>query len=366
MDKKPIRVLFAVQGEGRGHLTQSISLQNILLEQGYDIAGVLLGSSRMRQIPDFYFQKIKSEITRFESPNFLPDKKGKGIRVFPSIFYTLWNLPTFWRNMKMIDRKIKELKPDVLINFYDPLIGLYYMLFRPKTPMICIAHQYIFHHPQFRFPAKGFFWEQVSLRNFTDLTAARAKCRLALSLYPLPDYPKKKINVIPPLLRKEVYEQPVTSGNYILVYLLNAGYMEEITRWSDAHPDVPLHCFTDKKEVKDSWQYSPSLTFHQLNDRRFVELMAGCKAFASTAGFESICEAMYFGKPVLMVPVAGHFEQFSNARDAARAGAGIYDSVFNLDKLIDYLPKHQYNSAYKDWADSSQALILKHLQDTVG
>jgi hypothetical protein len=67
-----------------------------------------------------------------------------------------------------------------------------------------------------------------------------------------------------------------------------------------------------------------------------------------------------------MVPVAGHFEQFSNARDAARAGAGIYDSVFNLDNLIDYLPKHQYNSDYKEWADSSEALILKHLQETVG
>lgn len=49
--------------------------------------------------------------------------------------------------------------------------------------------------------------------------------------------------------------------------------------------------------------------------------MAGCKAYASTAGFESICEAMYLGKPVLMVPA--HIEQDCNAYDAMKAGAGI-------------------------------------------
>ena len=37
----------------------------------------------------------------------------------------------------------------------------------------------------------------------------------------------------------------------------------------------------------------------------------GCKAYASTAGFESVCEAMYLGKPILMVPA--HIEQDCNA-----------------------------------------------------
>lgn len=49
--------------------------------------------------------------------------------------------------------------------------------------------------------------------------------------------------------------------------------------------------------------------------------MAGCRAYATTAGFESICEAMYLGKPVLMVPA--HIEQDCNAHDAMRAGAGL-------------------------------------------
>lgn len=65
------------------------------------------------------------------------------------------------------------------------------------------------------------------------------------------------------------------------------------------------------------------LSFHQIDDVKFLNRMAGCRAYASTAGFESICEAMYLGKPVLMVPA--HIEQDCNAYDAYRSGAGIGD-----------------------------------------
>ena len=61
------------------------------------------------------------------------------------------------------------------------------------------------------------------------------------------------------------------------------------------------------------------LSFHQLNDTLFVRYMAGARAYATTAGFESVCEAMYLGKPVLMVPT--HIEQACNAFDAVHAGA---------------------------------------------
>lgn len=65
--------------------------------------------------------------------------------------------------------------------------------------------------------------------------------------------------------------------------------------------------------------------------------MAGCKAYASTAGFESVCEAMYLGKPILMVPA--HIEQDCNAYDAEKSGAGIIssdlicNSCWNLRKI---------------------------------
>lgn len=75
-----------------------------------------------------------------------------------------------------------------------------------------------------------------------------------------------------------------------------------------------------------------TLSFYQLDDVEFLRQMAGCKAYASTAGFESVCEAMYLGKPILMVPA--HIEQDCNAYDAEKSGAGIISSDFNLQQLL--------------------------------
>jgi len=362
MKTKGKKVIFTVQGEGRGHLTQAITLQNILLDAGYEIAAILVGTSSARKLPDFFHEQIKAPIINFSSPNFVVDAKMKSIRIFPSIIFNLKLMPLYFRNMRMINRKLKELKPDMVINFYDPLIGMFYMFYNPGIPLICIAHQYSFIHPDFQFP-DGFFWEKLSLQLFTRLTASRAKRRLALSMYPMKDIVNQNLYVIPPLLRQSIFDTPVSDGNYILIYILNAGYMEEIISWHKTHPDTALHCFTDKKDITGEWKYDETLSFHQINDKKFIELMAGCKAFATTAGFESICEAMYFGKPVFMVPVASHFEQYSNARDGAKAGAGIYDSTFNLDKLLAYLPQYKTNpKIFRTWVSDSKKSLIKHLE----
>src|ERR1017187_4512912 len=103
------RVLFTVQGEGRGHLTQAITVQNLLSEAGYEICAVLVGTSSARKIPDFFYEQIKAPVTRFASPNFTTDATHKYIRVWPSILKTMYQLPLYFKNMRMVDRQIKKI-----------------------------------------------------------------------------------------------------------------------------------------------------------------------------------------------------------------------------------------------------------------
>ena len=39
-----MRYVFIVQGEGRGHLTQAISMERLLRESGHEVAAVLVGT----------------------------------------------------------------------------------------------------------------------------------------------------------------------------------------------------------------------------------------------------------------------------------------------------------------------------------
>lgn len=64
-----MKILFIIQGEGRGHLTQALSLRQKLMAEGHEIVGVLV-ESPARRLPDFFLNKIQSPVYPFESPNF--------------------------------------------------------------------------------------------------------------------------------------------------------------------------------------------------------------------------------------------------------------------------------------------------------
>src|SRR6185312_12266940 len=121
------KCLFFVQGEGRGHMTQSISMKQILENAGIDVCEVLIGKSKYRKIPDFYFGKINVPVTAIDSPVMTSGKQGKRIKAIKSFFKNLVYIPRFAKSLKTIKEKIEEHKPDLVINFYEPLCGFYYL-----------------------------------------------------------------------------------------------------------------------------------------------------------------------------------------------------------------------------------------------
>lgn len=70
-------------------------------------------------------------------------------------------------------------------------------------PMVCVAHQYLFLHPDFEMPGRALLPESM-LKLFTRITCVGATAKLALSIRQYDDDEKQAIKVVPPLLRKEV------------------------------------------------------------------------------------------------------------------------------------------------------------------
>ena len=363
MEQKKLKFVFIVQGEGRGHMTQAISLRDMLERAGHSLCCVLVGKSKRREIPSFFFEKIKSEVVSFESPNFVTDKKGKAIQILPTITENLKRTGFFLSNLKVIDKKVKEYNPDVIINFYDLLGGFYSLLYRPKAKYICIGHQYLSLHPEFEFP-KQKRADKIMLQLNTHATSFRASKRLGLSFRPMKDFLKDNVKVVPPLLRNEIFEIRPENGNFILAYMVNSGYGEDIIKWHESNKSLNLHCFWDKAGVDDNFSPHENLTFHKLNDKVFLEYMKNCSGYVSSAGFESICEAMYLGKPVMMVPTEGQFEQECNAIDAVKSNAGISSKEFDISLLLDYLPKHKsVKNEFGSWISKAEEMFLKELTE---
>ena len=355
-----MKYVFVVQGEGRGHFTQALAMKDMLVGQGHKVLAVLVGKSSTRELPVFFTNKIGVPVYTFDSPNFLPTPKGRQPNILKSTLKNILSFPRFVRSIFFIKKKIDQYSPDFVINFYELMTGLTYFFTSPQSRMICIGHQYMFLHKKFIFP-KSSFLSLFFLRFFTRLTCLGAIKKLALSFYDAGDDIENGIRVVPPLLRQEVFKARISSGDYIHGYMLNNGYVEDLQSWHRLHPNEKLHFFWDKRNVSDLLCESPNFCLHKIDDTLFLKYMSGCKAYATTAGFESVCEAMYMGKPILMVPT--HIEQTCNAFDAQRIGAGVVADYFNLNILLDFLPQYKYDTSFKRWVESSELLFLRHITD---
>lgn len=355
------RYLFIVQGEGRGHMTQAITLFELLTHAGHEVVQVFIGSSSRRKIPDFFYHRIKAPIEPLQSPNFVTDKNNKSVKLFSSITYNAKFLGRYIKSLRQIDQKVKELKPDVIINFYDFLGGYYSMLFRPRAKYVCVGHQFLGNHPDFPF-AEGKPIDKFLYKSNNRLNATRAAKELALSFMPYQPGKVGKMVVTPPLLRKEVFDLQAEHEDYLLGYMVNDGYAEEIMAWHDKNQEVKLHVFWDRKTAPEDYEYHPNLVFHRLDDKKFLDYMRRCKGLITTAGFESTCEALYLRKPVLMIPVSGQYEQACNALDAQKAQAGISDNFFNISRFLDYLPNHKGDyESYQNWLNQADEMFVYEL-----
>ena len=356
-----MKYLFIVQGEGRGHMTQALSLAQTLRGAGHEVCRAVVGKNERRSIPTFFREQIGAPIEWLDSPTFATDKNHKSVKPFRTVVYSLLNSAKYSKSIDAIDRIVKIDKPDVIINFYDFLGGLYNFTKRPKAKFVCIAHQFLMAHPSFDFP-KGRKLDKISLRIGNKIASLGADKILALSFQYFEDLPRKKLFVVPPLLREEIKTLKITQEEHILVYMVNPGYADEVNDFHKRISDQSLYCFWDMKDQPEKYRVDATLTFHQLNDKKFIEKMASAKGYVTTAGFESVCEAMYMGKPVLMVPVEGHYEQACNAIDAMKAGAGVSSDRFEIDKLMKYLPDHKDVSTwFRPWADGAYKAFIKHL-----
>ncbi len=358
-----MKYLFIVQGEGRGHMTQAISLRNRLIKYGHEVPAVIIGSSINREIPSFFYKKIDTDVVEVDSPNFVLDKKKK-INIFKTIIYNIYYIRRFFKSLKKMNHTINYFQPDVIINFYDLMGGFYYLTRNPKIPYYCIGHQYLIFHPDFKFP-NGHFIDKLLLKLNTKMTSFRADKLLALSFRKMADVISDNLFVVPPLIRKSVLNLNTSNQGYIHGYMLNQGYADDIIEWHKANPNVETHFFWDKKEAKEETIIHRNLVFHKINDQKFLDYMSGCAGFASTAGFESICEAMYLGKPVMMVPTSGHYEQKCNALDASINGAGIISDEFDLSKLLNYIPHHEKNNSFRNWVNSADEIFMSNLAEDI-
>ncbi len=347
------RTLFIVQGEGRGHLSQSVALKEYLESEGHTVEAVFAGNKRSQPLPDYFKNVFGDKLTLFSSPWFLRTPNKKGIYVLRTIFFNLTRGLTYLREVKRIRREIVRIGPDVVINFYD-LVGALAMRKLPQgMRRIGIGHHFSLHLEGYQC-GKNKSFHKTLLKLHTKVVMLSCDRVLALSFRELPG--NDLIAVVPPLVRKQFREAHYKRGSDYLVYFLNEGFVVDLMRLARDHPALVFDVFSDlplQSQVPDG------IRLHPVDDRAFNEKMKNCRGVISTSGFDTVAEAACMGVPLAVIPVENHFEQQCNSRDVERSGVGIILKDFSTESLEEMKGIDQ--EAFRQWVDRAGREILKQI-----
>jgi uncharacterized protein (TIGR00661 family) len=116
------------------------------------------------------------------------------------------------------------------------------------------------------------------------------------------------------------------------------------------------------------------LIFRPIDERTYVEDLAGCTAYVGAAGNQSLGELLHFGKPVLTIPELNHHEQLINSHFIRHMGVGDFVPLprfqtADLARFLDGVDAYRealetYQNRIDGTADTL-AVIHRHLPHVV-
>jgi uncharacterized protein (TIGR00661 family) len=120
-----------------------------------------------------------------------------------------------------------------------------------------------------------------------------------------------------PLLRREITRVQPEDDGFILSYLRRHTPFDAIATLADCGMPVKVYGLGQREHVGN-------ISFHSIDETRFVEDLARCRALVSAAGNQLIGEALHLGKPMLVLPERAHAEQMMNSHFLAGMRAGTF------------------------------------------
>lgn len=305
------KIFYSVSGEGRGHATRVRTIVDEL-RQDYSVriyapglayeflAGVYSASEvAVRRIPGLHFTYSASHRL-----NYL--KSG-------------WNSLAFVRHapavVARLARDIERHKPDLVITDFEPLLPR--AARRCGVPYVSLDHQHFLVTSDLSDLPWKLRAHAASMSGFVRAFVHGQERTVVSSFY----FPKlrsdvQRVTQIGVLLRQEVRQAQVHSGEHIIAYLRRFAAREVMSALRACKCPVHVYGLGERSATGN-------LRFLAIDAERFVADLASSRALVSTAGNQLVGEALYLGKPILAIPEPGNFEQQINGHFLQYSGCGL-------------------------------------------
>lgn len=290
-----MKILYAIQGTGNGHLSRSMDIVPLLQQMG-DVDVLVSGNQGDLNLPF----PIKYKLNGF---GFIFGKSG-GVDIWKSFLKS--------RFRKFL-KEIKELpidKYDVVINDFEP-VSAWACYLADKT-CIGLSHQAAVLNEHTPKPDESDMVGKLVLKNYAPVTAQYGF-----------HFKKFDKNIFTPVIRQQVREQRVSNKGHYTVYLPAYDDKRLIKRLAE-FPDVHWDVFS--KHNSKPKQYN-NVFIQPINNKAFIKSMAESEGVLCGAGFETPAEALFMKKKLLVIPMKNQYEQQLNAAALKEMGITVIKSL---------------------------------------
>jgi uncharacterized protein (TIGR00661 family) len=290
-----VKILYAIQGTGNGHIARAEDIIPELEKYG--------------QL-DLFVSGAQADIKLSHHVKY----KSKGLSFYFGKQGGVDLVKTFRQNSsKGIYQEIKKFpveKYDLVINDFEPISA--WACRRKEIPCVALSHQSALLSKHC--PAPNSF-DPVGEWIIKNYAPAHAHTSFHFAAFDK--------NIFTPVIRKRVREAKVEDKGHYTVYL-PAYDDKKLVPLLTKLPKVKWHVFS--KHTKKAYHVG-RLSVFPVNNEDFTISMASSSGVFCGAGFETPAEARYLQKKLLVVPMKRQYEQHYNAAALKQMGVPVLKKV---------------------------------------
>ncbi len=316
-----MKILYAIQGTGNGHLSRARDIIPILQTKGeVDVLVSGIQADVSLGFPVKYSYKGLS---------FIFGKSG-GVNI--------------WETLKKCDfrRLRKEIKSvpvenyDLIINDFEP-ISAWACFLKGKT-CISLSHQSAVIAKGAPRPVKKDILGYLILKYYAPVKAA-----YGFHFHSFGE------NIFTPVIREQIRKMEGKKEAHYTVYL--PSYSDEhLVKILSKIPDVQWDVFSKHNKTPI---LSGNVTIRPVSNEDFINSMVSSTGVLCGAGFETPAEAIFLEKKLMVIPMKGQYEQQCNAAALKAMGVPVAPSL-----------KKKHVAKIKKWIDSNALIKVSYPNQT--
>ena len=331
-----MKILYAIQGTGNGHLTRAKEIIPILKEKG-DVDILISGSECdiVLEYPITY---------KLYGLNYTFGKNG-GINFLQT--FRKVRLFRFFREIKNLPVK----NYDLIINDFEP-VSAWAAKFK-NVNCISLSHQNAVLDEAS--PKKGKFKIEMLILKY--YAPAKLKFGFHFASY--------SSSIFTPIIRKKIRHSSVNNKGHYTVYLPSYDHNKILEVLSEV-PLVKWHIFSKKTK---QLIFKKNVMIYPINEFDFIKSITTCEGVLCGAGFETPSEALFLNKKLMVIPMKNQYEQQCNAAALEKMGVPVIKTLEK--KRLKKIAKWIYSDAtykvnYPDITeDILESILLPYFNETL-